>query len=60
MKLDNPPTPKILKKLANASKGLTTYQKLMQICGYLEDNETIVTNFRTSKWTDYTRNKLLN
>lgn len=33
-KLDNPPTPKILEKIANASKGLATYDELMLICGY--------------------------
>ncbi len=43
-KISVPPSAKILRRLANASKGLTTYQELMQICGYLEDNETIVTN----------------
>lgn len=31
----NPPSPNILKKLANASKGLTTYNELMYICGYI-------------------------
>jgi len=34
-KLSAPPKPDILKKIANASKGLTTYNELMQICGYL-------------------------
>lgn len=33
-KLSNPPTPKILKKIADGSKGITTYNELMQICGY--------------------------
>ncbi|MBP3464084.1 MAG: helix-turn-helix domain-containing protein [Clostridia bacterium] len=37
-KLENPPTPKILEKIANASKGLTTYSELMLICGYFENN----------------------
>lgn len=32
--LDTPPKPKILEKIANASKGITTYDELMQICGY--------------------------
>lgn len=36
MKLDNPPSPKILKNIANASKDLTTYEYLMKICGYFE------------------------
>lgn len=33
-RLDNPPSPKILQKIADTSKGLTTYNELMQICGY--------------------------
>lgn len=35
-KLDNPPTPKILKKIADASKGVTTYDELMETCGYID------------------------
>lgn len=38
-KLDNPPTPRILRRLANGSKGITTYKELMQVCGYLEGIE---------------------
>lgn len=34
-KLDNPPTPEILKKIANSSKGVTSYIELMYICGYI-------------------------
>lgn len=34
MKLDEPPKPKILEKLANASKGFTSYEHLMRVCGY--------------------------
>lgn len=34
MKIDNPPKPKILEKLADASKGIVTYEELMQVCGY--------------------------
>lgn len=33
-KLENPPTPKILEKIASASNGITTYENLMVICGY--------------------------
>lgn len=33
-KKSNPPSPKILRKIADTSKGLTTYNELMQICGY--------------------------
>lgn len=35
-KLDNPPTPKILEKIANASNGVTTYTELMEMCGYID------------------------
>lgn len=38
MKLDDPPKPKILEKLAKSSKGLISYEELMQICGYLNGN----------------------
>lgn len=36
MKLDSPPTPKILQGIAAASKGITTYDELMQVCGYTD------------------------
>lgn len=39
MKLDSPPTPKILMGIANASKGVTTYEELMQLCGYIAFEE---------------------
>lgn len=35
-KLDNPPSPKILQKIADSSKGIITYAELMEICGYFE------------------------
>ncbi len=35
-KLDNPPSPKVLEKIADASKGLIDYIDLMQICGYID------------------------
>lgn len=33
-RLSNPPSPKILERIANASNGKTRYEELMQICGY--------------------------
>ena len=36
MKLNEPPKPKILKKLADASNGITTYEELMIVCGYVD------------------------
>lgn len=38
MKIDNPPKPEILKKLADASNGITSYTELMLICDYLHDD----------------------
>lgn len=36
MKLDNPPTPKILEKISDASNGLASYYDLLAICGYID------------------------
>lgn len=38
-KRTNPPSPKILKKLADASHGITTYEELMTICGHINEND---------------------
>ena len=38
MKLDDPPKPKILDKLAKASNGLISYEDLMKICGYINND----------------------
>ena len=35
-KKNNPPSPKILEKISNTSKGITTYDELMEICGYIK------------------------
>ncbi len=40
-KLKNPPTPKILEKIALNSHGLTTYDELMTICGYIDTMQHI-------------------
>lgn len=45
MKIPSPPTPKILEKIANASRGFTTYDELMKICGYIP--EDINSDFRS-------------
>lgn len=45
MKLNKPPKPEILEKLANSSHGIVTYESLMVICGYTEfGNLTSKTN----------------
>lgn len=33
-----PPTPKVLERIAEASNGITDYDELMQVCGYLNSN----------------------
>lgn len=40
-KLDNPPSPKVLLKIANNSNKITNYEELMLTCGYLEKNMEI-------------------
>ncbi len=35
-KLQNPPKPEVLKKLAISSNGIITYKELMYICGYVD------------------------
>lgn len=46
LKLDSPPSPKKLRGIADASKGITTYEELMEICGHVTDltfaNKSIV------------------
>ncbi len=34
-KIDYPPKPQLIEKIAKASKGVTTYDELMSICGYI-------------------------
>lgn len=45
-KKNNPPSPKILQKIALHSNGKTTYYELMEICGYIIDDKELhkVTN----------------
>lgn len=46
LRLDNPPRPEVLKELAENSKGITTYEELMLICGHIEDyNKNILKSF---------------
>lgn len=49
MRIEEPPTVKILKRIVKASKGATTYQELMQVCGYLEENEIIIVKQNQNK-----------
>lgn len=40
-KLESPPSPKVLLKIANNSNKITNYEELMLTCGYLEKNMEI-------------------
>lgn len=35
----SPLSPETLRKIANSSKGITTYVELLKVCGYLNDDE---------------------
>lgn len=41
MKLNSPPSPKVLMKIANNSNKITNYEELMLACGYLEKDMQI-------------------
>lgn len=45
LKLPNPPSPKILERIANASKGVTNYEELMRICGYFGAPHSAIYDF---------------
>lgn len=40
-KISSPPSPKVLNKIANYSKGLITYEELMIICGHINSTASI-------------------
>lgn len=40
-KISSPPSPKVLNKIANYSKGLITYEELMIICGHINSTSSI-------------------
>ena len=48
LKLDSPPSPKKLRGIADASKNITTYEELMEICGHVSEktfgNHPLVNN----------------
>lgn len=44
-KLSFPPKPKLLEKIANSSKGITSYEELMQICGYIKSPNSAAYEF---------------
>ena len=60
-KLDSPPSPKVLMKIANASNGLVSYNELMKICGYLEEAKQLI-EYENCKsfskmWDEYWANR---
>lgn len=52
MKINEPPTPKILKRLAIASKGIISYEELMLICGHMESQQSEVREMVIPRGTD--------
>lgn len=60
MRLNVPPKPSTLQGIANASKDITTYEELMQVCGYLdlgikldkENNKTIDSTIAEKVFTE--------
>lgn len=48
-KLNNPPSPKVLERIAASSNGIVTYNTLMQICGYIK-----LTKLSKDIFSDYT------
>lgn len=53
MKLEEPPKPKILEKLANFSNGITTYEELMEICGYINISKISKDTYSRFNITEY-------
>lgn len=51
-KLDNPPTPKILERIANNSNGIVSYAQLMEVCGYIDISSDIASEIVKQK-TEY-------
>ena len=51
LKMDKPPKPSILLKLADASNGAYSYMKLMQICGYINYNENDISVILFTQFT---------
>lgn len=47
LKLDTPPTPKILEKIAESSNKITNYNDLMFICGYIGFPTSAIYDFST-------------
>ncbi len=66
LKLDSPPSPKLLRGIAAASKDITTYDELMQICGHinliglfdtdLNDTEIAILNQMLLDYKDFLSN----
>lgn len=50
-KLDTPPSPKVLMKIANSSNDITTYEELMEVCGYLTQANNDLIELRSAQDT---------
>lgn len=53
MKLDNPPTPKILMKIAINSNDVVSYDNLMNICGYITNGDNLENTKNAEKTLSY-------
>lgn len=51
-KVKNPPSPEVLKKIADNSNGTVSYIELMQICGYLTEEDIIEINSNKVEYDD--------
>ena len=52
MKLDNPPSPKILERIAKHSNNIITYAQLMEVCGYI-DTSIDINSEQIKRRTEY-------
>lgn len=57
IKLDNPPKPDMLKKLATNSNGVTTYDELMEVCGYSKSSNNV--NIREELYQEFEKEVML-
>lgn len=53
MKLQDPPKPKTLERLADASKEITSYTELMSICGYYDEGYQLANVIEKEVFEDY-------
>lgn len=57
VKLENPPKPDMLKKLADSSNKITTYDELMEVCGYSKTINNV--NIREELYQEFEKEIML-